>query len=135
VARTRRQAAAADADLDHEALLEAGGTIFRVVRIPLTLDDGATIGWLDLGNALDTHYAEMLDSMSRARTAIVHGGTLVATTDRRQARFQALLRTSPPGVEAVVDGASHVYREMLASVPRRSRLSSVDDAAAAALAA
>jgi putative nucleotidyltransferase with HDIG domain len=133
-----RRLAAADADLDHEALLEAGGTIFRVVRIPLTLDDGATIGWLDLGNALDTHYAEMLDSMSRARTAIVHGGTLVATTltDAQARDFQALLRTSPPGVEAVkLDGASHVYREIArVGAAQIYALSSVDDAAAAALA-
>jgi putative nucleotidyltransferase with HDIG domain len=132
-----RRMAASDTDADHEALLEAGGTIFRVIRIPLTLDDGATIGWLDLGNALDAHYAEMLDSMSRTRTAIVHGGTLVATTlSQDQARdFQALLRTSRAGAEAVtLDGASHAYREIArVGAARIYALSSVDDAAAEAL--
>ena len=132
-----RRLAAADTDADHEALLEAGGTIFRVIRIPLTLDDGATIGWLDLGNALDAHYAEMLDSMSRTRTAIVHAGTLVATTlSQAQARdFQALLRTSRPGAEAAtLDGTSHAYREIArVGAARIYALSSVDDAAAEAL--
>ena len=132
-----RRMAAADTDADHEALLEAGGTIFRVIRIPLTLDDGATIGWLDLGNALDAHYAEMLDSMSRTRTAIVHGLTLVATTlSQDQARdFQALLRTSHPGAETVtLAGASHAYREIArVGAARIYALSSVDDAAAEAL--
>jgi len=132
-----RRLAAADTDADREALLEAGGTIFRVIRIPLTLDDGATIGWLDLGNALDAHYAEMLDSMSRTRTAIVHAGTLVATTlSQAQARdFQALLRTSRPGAEAAtLDGTSHAYREIArVGAARIYALSSVDDAAAEAL--
>ena len=62
------QLAPADADPDGEAVLEAGGTLFRVIRIPLTLDDGATsAGWIR-ATPWTLHYAEMLDSMSRART-------------------------------------------------------------------
>jgi putative nucleotidyltransferase with HDIG domain len=126
------------ADADGEALIEAGGTLFRVVRIPLTLDDGATIAWLDLGSALDMHYAELLDQMSGARTAIVHGSSLVATTmSAAEARdFQSVLRRAPPALEPIeLDGSSHVYREIARVGPVRIfALSSVDDAAAAALA-
>jgi putative nucleotidyltransferase with HDIG domain len=123
---------------DREELIEAGGTLFRVVRIPLTLDDGATIGWLDLGNALDTHYAEALDSMSGTRTAIVHGGTLVATTltQPQTQDFQNALRRHSSSPEPVVlDRSSMVYREIArVGAAQIYALSSVDEAAAAALA-
>jgi putative nucleotidyltransferase with HDIG domain len=124
-------------DPDAEALIEAGGTLFRVVRVALTLDDGATIGWLDLGNALDMHYAELLDQMSRARIAIVHKSSLVATTlsPAEAPDFQSIIRKTPPVFEPIdLDGSSHAYREIahIGSV-QIFALSSVDDAAAAAL--
>jgi putative nucleotidyltransferase with HDIG domain len=126
------------ANPDREELIEAGGTIFRVVRIPLTLDDGATIGWLDLGTALDSHYAGTLDRMSRARTAVVHDDSLVATTlTPEQAHdFQAALRSHPATSEPLtLAGSSHAYREIARiGTARIYALSSVDEAAAAALA-
>lgn len=120
-----------------DALVDAGHTLFRVVRVPLTLDDGATIGWLELGTAFDAHYAEALDRISRVRTAVVNGTTLVATTlTASQARdFQAALRGAFKGAEPLeLDGGSHAWREIsgIGSV-RIYALSSVDEAAAATL--
>jgi putative nucleotidyltransferase with HDIG domain len=127
-----------DEDPGKDILIEAGGTLFRVVRVPLTLDDGATIGWLDLGSALDDHYAELLDQISRVRTAIAHDDTLVATTlSAAQAQdFQVVLRHAPKVGDAVsLDGASHAFREIARTgTARIYALSSVDEAAAAALA-
>ena len=127
-----------DVDAGSDGLIEAGTTLFRVVRVPLTLDDGATIGWLDLGSALDAHYAERLDQLSRVRTAIVHDTSLVATTlTSAQARdFASVVRSStligPDPIE--LDGAAHAALEIahIGSV-RIYALSSVDEAAAAAL--
>jgi putative nucleotidyltransferase with HDIG domain len=133
-ARLRRE----DDNLQRDALVEAGSTLFRTVRVPLTLDDGATIGWLDLGTALDAHYAEALDRVSRVRTAIVHDTALVATTlTPAQARdFERAVRNTSVALEPVtLDGASHACRELArVGTARIYALSSVDDAAAAALA-
>ncbi|HUR32953.1 MAG TPA: HD domain-containing phosphohydrolase [Vicinamibacterales bacterium] len=127
----------ADANPDGQVLIDAAGTLFRVVRVPLTLDDGATIGWLDLGSALDQHYAEVLDRVSQARTAIVHDSTLVATTlSLPEAHdFQDVMRGAPQTSESVVlDGSSHAYREIArVGTAQIYALGSVDAAAAAAL--
>ena len=122
---------------DSDVLVEAGGTLFRVVRVPLTLDDGATIGWLELGTAFDAHYAQALDRMSRVRTAVVHGTSLVATTlTAAQARdLQGALRGTLRGSEPLeLDGSSHAWREIAGiGDVRIYALSSVDAAAAATL--
>ncbi|MGE3958712.1 MAG: HD domain-containing phosphohydrolase [Vicinamibacterales bacterium] len=122
---------------DAAAILQAGGVLFRVIRVPLTLDDGATIGWLELGTALDTHYALRLDQASRLRIAVTSGDALVGTTLLpEQARdFQAALTTSEPPVDHVtLDGAAHAFREIARTGPVRIfALSSVDAAAATAL--
>ena len=120
-----------------DALIDAGDTLFRVVRVPLTLDDGATIGWLELGTALNARYAQELDRISRVRTAVVNGSTLVATTlTTSQARdFQAALRGAFRGIDPLdLDGGAHAWREIagIGSV-RIYALSSVDEAAAATL--
>ena len=121
-----------------DSLIRAGGTLFRVIRVPLMLDDGAVIGWLDLGTALDDHYALMLDQMSRLRTAIADGGTLIATTltPRQAADFQVALRSSPLTSEPIdLARSSHAFREIGGvATARIYALSSVDDAAAAAIA-
>ena len=126
-----------DLDDSGDALVNAGDTLFRVVRVPLTLDDGATIGWLELGTALNARYAQELDRISRVRTAVVNGSTLVATTlTTSQARdFQAALRGAFRGIDPLdLDGGAHAWREIagIGSV-RIYALSSVDEAAAATL--
>ena len=115
-----------------DQLLDADGALFRVVRVALTLDDGATIGWLDLGIALDRHYAETLDQISRRRTAILHGGTVVATTltSDQSIDFERDLRAHarPAGMVSLA-GHTYAFRE-IASIEsaRVYALSSVDDA-------
>ena len=131
------QDARTELDDSGDALVEAGDTLFRVVRVPLTLDDGATIGWLELGTAFDAHYAEALDRISRVRTAVVHNTTLVATTlAPAQARdFQAALRGAFNGADPLeLDGGSHAWRQIAGiGTVRIYALSSVDEAAAATL--
>jgi putative nucleotidyltransferase with HDIG domain len=135
--RTDARLANAPENAAGDALVNAGSTLFRVVRIPLTLDDGATIGWLDLGNALDAHYAEMLDRVSGTRTAIVQDSTVVATTlGSAQARnLEPALHGATQALGTIdIDGAAYAYRELARVGPARIlALSSVDQAARAAL--
>ena len=63
-----------------DGLIQAGGDSVRVVTAPIVLGDGATIGSLYLATALDRRYAEQLGRLSRARTAIVNDGVVIATT-------------------------------------------------------
>ncbi len=120
------------------SLVKAGGTLFRVVRLPLTLDDGSLIGWLDLGSALDDGYAQALDRMSLARTAIVDDRTIVAATlTPGQQRDLTLAvqsgETLPDPI--VLEHEAHALREIARiGSARIYALSSVDAAAAAALA-
>jgi putative nucleotidyltransferase with HDIG domain len=57
----------------------AAGT-FRVIAVPLVLDDGTTIAALYIATSLDRRYAEQLAALSRTRTAIVSDGLIVAST-------------------------------------------------------
>ena len=118
-------------------LIEAGATLFQVIRVPLTLDDGATVGWLDLGSALDDHYAQWLDHVSNVRTAVVRGSSLVASTlsPSQAADFAVALKSTLNGWDTVeLDGMSHACREIVrVGNARIYALSSVDQAAAAAL--
>jgi putative nucleotidyltransferase with HDIG domain len=120
-----------------DTLIDTGTRLLRVISVPLTLDDGATIGRLDLARALDAHYAAALDTVSGARIAIVNDGVFVAgsITARVGQLLQQALREQPAGSELAVDGRSYSYREIarLAGV-RVFALSSIDDAAADAVA-
>jgi putative nucleotidyltransferase with HDIG domain len=126
-AREDRDAATGD-----DQLIEADGVLFRVVRVPLTLEDGATIGWLDLGTALDSAYAQTLDQLSRTRTAILRGGAVVATTltDAQSADFKRDLRDLPREAgTASLAGHTYAFREIAqAKSAHIYALSSVDDA-------
>jgi putative nucleotidyltransferase with HDIG domain len=118
-------------------LVKTGSTLFRVVRLPLTLDDGALIGWLDLGNALDAHYADRLDRMSLARIAIVDDGGIAAATLAPEAArdFRAALQGGGELSDPIaLAGESHALREIARiGAARVYALSSVDAAAAPAL--
>lgn len=137
--------AGADATLLHEhvgttsdPLVEAGSTLFRVVRVPLTVEEGTTVGWLHLGIALDDAYAGWLDNMSQVRTAIVREHELVASTlsPAQAVDFGLALRGRMTVSEPVVlGGASHALREITrVGDVRLFALSSIDAATAPALA-
>jgi putative nucleotidyltransferase with HDIG domain len=135
--RADARLARSEPDASGVSLVKAGNTLFRVVRLPLTLDDGSLIGWLDLGSALDAAYAEALDRMSLTRTAIVDGSAIVATTLKpAQARdFQLALQDGGSLPEPIeLEGDAHALREIAhIGTARIYALSSVDAASAAAL--
>jgi putative nucleotidyltransferase with HDIG domain len=60
-------------------VVTAEGGAFRMMELPLDVD-GATIGALALGTALDSGYAKQLATLARAHSAIVIGDQLWATT-------------------------------------------------------
>lgn len=59
--------------------IKAGDQVFRVLSVPLELQD-ATIGSLRLGTALDARYAQELAMLSRGESAITIRGAVLATT-------------------------------------------------------
>jgi putative nucleotidyltransferase with HDIG domain len=122
---------------DADSVVLAVGEAFRVVTVPLVLNEGVTIGSLHLATALDRHFAEQLDRMSRARTAIVADGTVVATTlsPRAAREFEAALAHSTAEVGSIeLDGASQVYLRLAVAGPAGIyAISSIDDAAAVTL--
>ena len=63
-----------------DGVMELGQTTFRVATVPLLLDDGGVVGTLGLATSLDRRYAEDLKGLSRADTAIIRSGLLIAST-------------------------------------------------------
>jgi len=63
-----------------DGVVRTGAGTFRVIAVPLVLDDGTTIAALYVATSLDRRYAEQLAALSRTRTAIVSDGLLVAST-------------------------------------------------------
>jgi putative nucleotidyltransferase with HDIG domain len=134
--RARIGSSAADGRNSGDALIDTGSRLLRVISVALTLDDGATIGRLDLGRALDTRYAASLDRMSGDRIAILNDGSFVAGSIAAPLAhaMERALRERPESSEANLEGTSYAYRE-IAQIgnARVFALSSIDDAAAAAL--
>ena len=124
--------------VDADSLVLSGSTLFRVVHVPLTLDDGATIGWLNLASALDTRYTAALDGISGLRTAVTNGPSVVATTltPGQAADLGNILRARvEPDAVVTLGGALHAIREIgHVDSARIFALSSIDEAAALALA-
>ncbi len=122
---------------DGDTLIDTGSRLLRVISVPVTLDDGATIGRLDLARALDARYAAALDRVSGARIAIVNDGVFVtgSVTARVAQLLQQALRDNPAGSELAGDGVSYSYREIARPAGVRVfALSSIDEAAADAMA-
>jgi putative nucleotidyltransferase with HDIG domain len=63
-----------------DGVVRTGAGTFRVIAVPLVLDDGTSIATLYVATSLDRRYAEQLAALSRTRTAIVSDGLLVAST-------------------------------------------------------
>jgi putative nucleotidyltransferase with HDIG domain len=126
-------AARRDPDEDFNGVVQAGGDAFRVVTVPLMLNEGVTIGSLYLAIALDRRYAEQLDRMSRARTAIVSDGSIVAATLAPSAarEFETALAHGNPDEGLIeLDGASQAYLRLAAAGPASIyAITSIDEAA------
>ena len=84
-ARRRRLAAPRDDQLDDRSRgRRSASGVYRVVSVPLQLGDAA-IGSLELGTALDAHYARELADLSRGQAAILEDGVVLASTLERPA--------------------------------------------------
>jgi putative nucleotidyltransferase with HDIG domain len=70
---------AADASSPSARAVSVGSGIYHVVSVPLQLGD-STIGSLELGTALDAHYARELADLSRGQAAILSKGAVLAST-------------------------------------------------------
>lgn len=69
----------ADSGAGSDGIVKVPGGVFRVAVAPLKLA-GMTVGRLYLANSLDQKYALELQRLTRAETAIVVGGQIVAST-------------------------------------------------------
>jgi putative nucleotidyltransferase with HDIG domain len=93
----------------------ATGT-FRVIAVPLLLDDGTAIAALYIATSLDRRYAEQLAALSRTRTAIVSDGLLVASTLPAEAEREfesAVARTGAAEGTLDVDGETLAFRRLV----------------------
>jgi len=63
-----------------DGVAHAANDAFRIVAVPLLVEDNTTIGTLYLATILDQHYAEDLAKLTGARTAIVSERLMTATT-------------------------------------------------------
>jgi putative nucleotidyltransferase with HDIG domain len=93
----------------------ATGT-FRVIAVPLVLDDGTTVAALHIATSLDRHYAEQLAALSRTRTAIVSDGLLVASTlpaDTEREFESVVARTGAAEGTLDVDDETLAFRRLV----------------------
>jgi putative nucleotidyltransferase with HDIG domain len=90
---------------------------FRVVSVPVELQ-GVPIGRLLLATALDERYARELRAVSRAQTAVIVDGRVIATTlDPERRAALAGLGEALPATKGVVrlNGEQHAIRQLFRS--------------------
>ena len=99
-----------------ESVVDMNGSRFRVVMVPLLLDDGGIIGTLNVATSLDRHYAEELKSLSRSEIAIICDGLLSASTLTPEAahEFESTMARSKTAEGSVrLGGESHAFRRLV----------------------
>jgi putative nucleotidyltransferase with HDIG domain len=99
-----------------DGIARMGDASFRVVAVPLTLNDGSTIGTLYLAERLDAAYAAELSRLSGTRTAIISDGLVLASTLTPQAARQfesAVAVTKPVDGVLALDGESYAFRRLV----------------------
>ena len=93
-----------------------GDSVFRVVTVPLLLDD-LTIGTLYVATSLDQKYAQELERLAGNRVAIVSDGLMLATTLSPRAALQfesAVAVAKPVDGTIALDGESYAFRRLVA---------------------
>jgi putative nucleotidyltransferase with HDIG domain len=99
-----------------DGVARMGDSVFRVVTVPLLLDD-ATIGTLYVATSLDQEYAQQLDRLAGNRVAIVADGLVLATTlsARASRQFESAVGVGQP-VDGTIalDGESYAFRRLVA---------------------
>ena len=111
-----------------DAVARVGDNTFRILPVPLLVDD-ERIGSLYLATRLDAHLAQELDTLARAKIAIVSDGRLLASTLSQQAStdFQASTALTKPQGEVVLNGESFAFRRVVRLVDASFyALSSID---------
>jgi putative nucleotidyltransferase with HDIG domain len=104
----------ADAVDGVDGVLRAGGLLFRVVSVPLQLND-VSIATLYVASNLDQRYANELATLANARAAIVSDGLIVATTLPPAAtrEFEAAAENRLPIGTVTLDGQSYAFRRLV----------------------
>jgi putative nucleotidyltransferase with HDIG domain len=96
--------------VDVDLVVERPMGTFRVVTVPLEVT-GAIIGRLLLATAIDAAYVRELSDLSRAQTAVVAGGRVIATTldANRKAQLEAVGPLPEAGI-VTLGGDPHAVR-------------------------
>jgi hypothetical protein len=119
-----------------DGVARAGGDVFRLVAVPLQLDDGSTIGTLYLASLLDQAYVDALARLSGARIAVISDGLAVASTLPARAVRDlepAIATTRPLAGAATLDGELFAFRRLVSIADTMVyALGSIDDSSRAA---
>jgi putative nucleotidyltransferase with HDIG domain len=108
--------AAASTPESFDGVAQMADRAFRVVAVPLLLDD-TTIGTLYVATVLDDQYALELDRLAGNRIAIIGGDLVVASTlpARASRQFEsAIAATKPVDGTIALDGESYAFRRLVA---------------------
>ena len=101
---------------NYDGVVHVGSSTFRVVSVPLLLNNDVTIGTLYLATSLDQQYAKALADLSRASIVIVSDRLLLAGSLEPDAarEFEAWIAKSS-GIDGTVDlgGESHAFRRLV----------------------
>jgi putative nucleotidyltransferase with HDIG domain len=97
-----------------DGIVQAGTLTFRVVSVPLQLDD-VLIATLYLATNLDQHYAEELAALANARIAILTDGVLVTSTlpPATARQFESAVASHPSDATLSLDGESYAFRRLV----------------------
>ena len=97
-----------------DGVIRAGRLLFRVVSVPLQLND-VPIATLYLATHLDRHYAEELETLANARTAIVSDGLIVASTlpAAAEREFESAVENRLPIGTVTLDRQSYAFRRLV----------------------
>jgi putative nucleotidyltransferase with HDIG domain len=119
-----------------DGVVHSSDGAFRVVTVPLLLNDGTTIGTLYLATNLDRRFAEQLSKLSLTRIAIVSDGRLVASTLGPEAERQleaTLASSNVSGGSIDLSGEAHAFiRLVQVGDTRFYALASIDESSRAA---
>jgi putative nucleotidyltransferase with HDIG domain len=100
-----------------DGIARAAGAVFRVVAVPLRLDDGSTIGTFYVATSLDQAYAEELSRLAGTRIAIISDGLVLASTlpQRAAHEFESHVAVARPVEGSIgLDGEQHAFRRLVA---------------------
>jgi putative nucleotidyltransferase with HDIG domain len=123
-----------DPAIADERVLMLSGSVFRVITVPLALE-GTPIGRLLLAMSIDDGFARELSAVSRADTAVVLGGQVIASTldPQRRAALRAIAARLPEeGVVELGDDAHAIRRLLRIGDAELYALDSITRASAAA---